>query len=901
MENVPHAGEAASFIQDDPIYRACFEGAPDALLILDRSGRILDVNAQACRLLGYVREEMLSLTIADLSPPDTPPPLNRPQDAEPQTQLRLSTVYRCKDGRWTPVEVNGQRIVTGRRDVWLISVHDISRRKQLEMILAERNTQLASLNQLVQALSQSLDLAQIGRAAVERIRAMTHFDAAGIALLDERNQWLTPVYAVGISEALVARYRTLKRVGAKFATQLSVLGYPLVIDDLHSDVNLPARTRRGLINDGLRAIVMFPITVEGRVEGLLGIARRRLTVIDETTLQLLQSAAGYLGQAMRNARLYVRQQRRAAEQQALVNILGIAISTMQLDEMLPALAESASQMLRAENAFITRWDEDLRCVIPLAANRAANARFISMPEATFEQMSLTRGVIESGKPLPLYDFPNSSFAVPDYAFAFGNRSVLALPLVAHDRRLGALIIGVNTPRRFTPGEIELARTAASLVALAIDNAQLYRREQRRAAEQQALVEILGIASSTLELDEVYQALADNMVRVIGGDQCHITEWDGVAQRPTVVAAYGPPRELYANTVLPAGLESTLTGRVLFAGKPIAIDDVHDSPYSNPQIAALLSTRSRLALPLIADGRKLGAVLIGFKQPRRFTDEEVALASRAADLVAVAVAKAQLHRELRQHARDLESEVADRTQELRTTNERLRSLDRLKTRLITQISHEFRTPLANLKTYTHLLTSGRAEKREQYLGVLNDQVEVLTRLISSVTLFAEADLTPNSQPAPSWPVRDAIHKIAIVYGAEAAAKSIRIDVNDPGADVRVQASPQRVSLALDEIVANAIAYTDAGGRVTIGAEAVSEDGREWVRLSVSDTGIGIPADELPHIFDQFFRGQQRSLQVRGIGMGLSLAQAAAEAEGGRITVESAGVGQGSTFYVWLPLP
>jgi signal transduction histidine kinase len=102
------------------------------------------------------------------------------------------------------------------------------------------------------------------------------------------------------------------------------------------------------------------------------------------------------------------------------------------------------------------------------------------------------------------------------------------------------------------------------------------------------------------------------------------------------------------------------------------------------------------------------------------------------------------------------------------------------------------------------------------------------------------------------------------------------------------------------LSNAISYTDEGGRVVVTVEAVEEAGRRWVCVTVSDTGIGIPADELPRVFEQFFRGRQRALQVRGIGMGLSLVQAIVEAEGGRVSAESPGVGQGSTFRMCLPL-
>jgi len=389
------------------------------------------------------------------------------------------------------------------------------------------------------------------------------------------------------------------------------------------------------------------------------------------------------------------------------------------------------------------------------------------------------------------------------------------------------------------------------------------------------------------------------VRVIGGEECCINLWDDERKRVIPMAYYGPVPEAYAAIKVEYG-EISLTASALQAGRPLAVKDAHRSPLSNPKITAMLGTQSKLVLPLIASDRKLGAVVIGFTEPHEFSEEEISRAARAAELVAVVVAKAQLHDELKRHALGLEGEVATRTQELRAANEQLRSLDRMKSRLITHIGHEFRTPIANLGTYLRLLATGRPEKRDHYMTVLNDQVDLLRRLIETVTVFAEVDLAPEARPHDPWPILSIIDQAVARYRPDASAKSIRFEMHRPGGALRVRANPQRISTALDELLSNAIAYTDEGGRVVIAIEQVEEAEKDWVCVSVTDTGVGIPADELPYVFEQFFRGKQRALQVRGIGMGLSLVQAIAEAEGGRVEAESAGVGQGSTFRLRLPL-
>lgn len=1046
-------------------YRAYFEASNDALFVEDHTGRILEVNARACDLLGYSREELLRLTVADLIPPDAPQYLSESEAGAPFTRLRLKTYKRHKNGQVLPVEVSGRQIELGGEQVWLINVRDIGERRQLEQALAERSAQLTWLNQLAKALSGSLDVERIAQIAVDRVRAIAGLDAVGLVFIGEAPDERAQIFYSGVSDTFVAQLVARNRLVAKLVGQVAALGYPLIIDDMRLDVNLPSRMRRLTLDEDLRTVALFPVSGGGRVQGMLAVGYRDVLAIDDVIVQLLEAATGQVGQALANAWLFQSERRRVEAQETLIDTLRIAIGTLRLSEMLPALAEQASRLLQADGAYITRWRDTERLTIPTAASGPYSDMYPTLARSGSDEPTLTRAVLEAQRPIAVHDVFNTPHIDPAFAAQFSTRSLLGLPLIAHGRRLGALLIASDTPRRFRPAEMELGELAANLIALAIDNAQLLETEERqrrqaetlrqvtasltssldvdavlnsmldqlgrvvsydsasiqlfrdgaleivagrgfpdlerakraarsiaigarartmvatrrallipdtqadpgwvsfpgqeyirswlgaplferdeligvlnvdsrqvnaydeevaavvtsfahqaaiaitnarlyqeeldRVAHLAVLNDIVRIASSTLDPGQVYQALADNMIRVIGGDECHITRWDEDAQRPIPAAAYGPSKDTYLSMTLPPGIGASLTSHVLQAGRPLAVEDVFHSPYSNAEIAGRFSSISRLALPLIADGRKLGAVLIGFTEKRRFSEEEVARAGRAAELVAVAAAKAQLYADLQQYAQDLESEVQTRTHELRSAYEQLRSLDRLKSQLITQIGHEFRTPVANLNTYLRLLASGRREKREHYLSVLGEQTEALKRLIETVTVFAEVDLAPQARPYEPWPIERAIEASLSGCLAEARAKSIDVELDRSGVDLQVRASLQRVTTALDEILSNAVAYTDDGGRVTIRVDRIEEEGRRWLRISVTDTGIGIPADELPRVFDQFFRGKQRALQVRGIGMGLSLVHAIVEAEAGRVTAESEGIGQGSTFRLWLP--
>jgi signal transduction histidine kinase len=117
---------------------------------------------------------------------------------------------------------------------------------------------------------------------------------------------------------------------------------------------------------------------------------------------------------------------------------------------------------------------------------------------------------------------------------------------------------------------------------------------------------------------------------------------------------------------------------------------------------------------------------------------------------------------------------------------------------------------------------------------------------------------------------------------------------------VLVDPDRMMQVLNNLVENAIRYTPDGGEIVVSTGVAESDGRTWAIAVVSDTGMGISEEDLPYIFERFYRGAEpRAMQIPGTGLGLAIAHEIVELHGGRVTVESA-VGAGSTFTLWLPL-
>lgn len=165
-------------------------------------------------------------------------------------------------------------------------------------------------------------------------------------------------------------------------------------------------------------------------------------------------------------------------------------------------------------------------------------------------------------------------------------------------------------------------------------------ELRYARQMEILNSITKIALEEKEFDQLLDALAEHLGELLDADESYITLWDDEKQQTIPMTSDSKMREAYKKLVVEQG-EITLTASVLREKRILAVEDVHNTPYMSPRIAAQFPTKSMMALPLIADGRKLGAALIGFNQPHVFNEREVALGEQAAAQLALALNKAQL--------------------------------------------------------------------------------------------------------------------------------------------------------------------------------------------------------------------------------------------------------------------
>jgi signal transduction histidine kinase len=243
----------------------------------------------------------------------------------------------------------------------------------------------------------------------------------------------------------------------------------------------------------------------------------------------------------------------------------------------------------------------------------------------------------------------------------------------------------------------------------------------------------------------------------------------------------------------------------------------------------------------------------------------------------------------------DDEVGSLVEAINQTLERLEEIFTSQRRFLADVSHELRTPLTVIKGSVDLMRRMKTVDEES-LGTMDQEAGRLTRLVGGLLLLAQAEsgrLALQAQPLElDQLLFEVFHEINVIAGGRVQLRMNEVD------QVQLPGDRDRLKQVFLNLLGNAIQYTPPGGSVFVSLARIGEQARVIVR----DTGPGIPADDLPHIFERFYRAEKSRTRGKsgGFGLGLSIANWIVESHGGRIQVESK-EGKGTTFAVWLPAP
>jgi signal transduction histidine kinase/CheY-like chemotaxis protein len=472
------------------------------------------------------------------------------------------------------------------------------------------------------------------------------------------------------------------------------------------------------------------------------------------------------------------------------------------------------------------------------------------------------------------------------------RAAAAVPMVAGERMIGALTVGDVTGRVLGDEEMLLVQAFADQAALALDNARLFeeaevRRRQAETAERRAafLDEAARVLGSSLDYETTLAGVARLVVPDVA-DLCavDVIEDDGGIRRVAAMCvdrADQLSREFEARYSIdddpPHGtLNVVRTGRSEFF--PEVSDDVLLAVARDQQhrdVLRALGVRSVMVVPLQARGRTLGAVTLGTAQSgRQYTRADLVFGEELARRAAQAIDNASLYREAQEANRSKDEFLAMVSHELRTPLTAILGWARL-----------LRTRSCDAETSTRALESieRNARAQAQIVDDLLDVSRIITgRLRLSVRPLDLASVAEEAMLA----VRPAVD-----------AKAIALTTSLPRQTAAFVGDPDRLQQAVWNLLSNAVKFTSPGGRIDV---EVSRR-LDHAEITVRDTGRGIRADVLPHVFERFRQADSASSRAHsGLGLGLAIVRHIVELHGGTVHAESGGEGRGAVFSIRLPV-
>jgi signal transduction histidine kinase len=227
---------------------------------------------------------------------------------------------------------------------------------------------------------------------------------------------------------------------------------------------------------------------------------------------------------------------------------------------------------------------------------------------------------------------------------------------------------------------------------------------------------------------------------------------------------------------------------------------------------------------------------------------------------------------------------------------LEHAEQLRRNLIADVAHELRTPLSNIRGYLEAIHDRVVEPNAATIRSLNEEAALLSRLVDELQELSLAEAGELKLVYQAEDIAKLVKQSVTSWQPKVAAKEISLSLDLPDNLPLVNIDRRRVNQVLRNLLENAVAYTGKGGTINV---AVAKQG-DWVEISVSDTGEGIPAEDLHNIFERFYRvDRSRARATGGSGLGLTIARRLVEAHGGKITVQSE-LGKGSRFSFTLPI-
>ncbi len=848
-------------------------------------------------------------------------------------------------------DFNQRVLVTGRDEIG-----------QLGAVFAKMGTQLKDLfdsqEQRVAERTHDLELAsEVGRAMTEKVANLTELLSHAVELIRSRfDLYYTQIYMADASgnnlnlqagtghvgKELLRRRHHLPISSGSLNGRAAADRTALIVGDTLKSGNFLPNPLLPLT----RSEMAVPLIANGRILGVLDMQSERPDTFSEANLPAFQVLAGQLAIAIQNATLFQQAEEAHLEVEAQANRLttvgwqeflnaidrneniGFIYSQNEIQPLTEIQSQPAGSVLtmpieisgshvgevqlvdQEDRQWSTSERQVVRAVVARVAQHVENLRLLAQAERyrdEAEQVSRrltsegwneylrTRHELSSGY---IYD-KNQVQPLSQRSYKTGSlATAISQQLIVHDQPIGELTIDTD------PNENAYAASIISTVTQQlsehIENLRLLEQAEQRRLEADGLTHELAqrahqletvatlstTASTVLDPDLLLQDVVNLTKERFGLYHAHIYLTDSTGETLLLASGAGEiGRQMVADQYfVPVSDGYSQVARATREQRPIIIADVQSQPgfIANP---LLPETRSEMAVPMIIGDKVIGVFDVQSKSIEGFSKEDASVYTTLAAQVAVALQNARLYVE----------QAATVTQ--------LRELDRLKSAFLATMSHELRTPLNSILGFSDVMLEGLdgdlTPNMENDLNLIRKNGQHLLNLINDVLDMAKIESgTMNLHPEEVH-VHEIFDEVRSITAPLASEKNLSLFIKeDSDREVEIYADRTRLRQVLINLVNNSIKFTHAG-HISIHAKRIAN---EKILVTIHDTGIGIPADKLESVFQEFTQVDVSSTRkAGGTGLGLPISRKLIEMHGGRLWAESSGIeGEGSTFYAEIPM-
>ena len=881
-------GEAARS-EFDEMVRALLNAPMYAAVLVDREGKVLVANATAAHYLNTTSAELTGRSF----------PLLLPDDGVNERSVRLRRAFETgepqhfedeRDGHifeiaMYPLHNNWQQV-----DRVAIFARDMTDQKHAEDAMRRQDMLLQGVARATQRLMQPGDHERVVSEALQILGQASDTDYAYIfqiiplpdgsdIQLVQRNLWSRHgdgEAGAGWPDPILVRANGLENLYALLERHEIISG---------STETLAALRTPFLERWGIRSLLAAPIFIDARLWGFVGLHDHcEAREWSRQEASALQTMAASIGAAKQREQVETRLRREREIADTLREIGTVLASTLDLDEMLARLLDQARRIVPYDSANVMLIRDNEARIVHCIGHDAFGTPLELVRQVRFslDGSPYIGQIVRRGTPLLVPDVTRS----PVWKHTPGTAHIrcwLGMPILVRGEVVGLFALDSATPEYFNDEHIRMLLPFAQQAAVAFENARLYEQQRAQAAELAARLEQLDALHSasqsilsTLDLDVILSRFAEQMTHLTRSASTTICDFH-VETRSGVVQAIWPEDDRACKRGDRVDFGSALLRPVIDEHQLVRLT-ADEACQAFPGRRFLERIHELVVVPVFSHTRTLGVALLRDYDPMHaFSEDDLQTCRALASQAAIAFEQALLFSDIRE-------------------------LERVKSEMIRLASHDLRGPLTRLQAYLEIFADQfehlPPERRQMYLRQARETANQMQQIVSDLLSLERIEKQHRMAQPLVW--ADLVARALETAQAELAEKHHELVVECP-ADLPIgRGDPVRLERAIYNLIANAIKYTPAGGRITVRGRVKPYGDTPCVAIEIEDTGIGIPLDRQARLFEPFYRVEQdAAADIPGLGLGLSVVKAAVVYHNGNVYVDSE-PGKGSLFGFWIPV-